>query len=171
MLVKNLRHRAKLFANSWRLAARFDVLLEPATTVKYIDTIRFGRKCTVQSGSYIYGSPAGLEVVFGDMCVVASNCMVLGTGGLTIGDYTHLGPNVVITTQYGDSRTDPCVESPTVQYAAVSIGSGCWLGSGCVIMPGTELGDRCVVAPNSVVFGRWPAGTKLSGNPARRIKY
>lgn len=171
MLLKNLRHRVKLTANAWRIMARYDVLLEPATTIKYPDTIRFGRKCTVQSGSYIYGSPRGEPVVFGEVCVVASNCMVLGTGGLTVGDYTHLGPNVVITTQFGDSRSDPCTETPKVQYAAVGIGSGCWLGSGCVIMPGTVLGDRCIVAPNSVVFGRWPAGTKLSGNPARRIKH
>jgi acetyltransferase-like isoleucine patch superfamily enzyme len=57
-----------------------------------------------------------------------------------------------------------------MRYAPVAIGRGCWIGIGAAIMPGAQLGDKCIVAPNSVVFGRWPDETHLSGNPARRTQ-
>jgi len=150
------------------VVARHDVVVEPGAVIKFWKSLRFGRRCTIQANAYVYGSRTGKPVTFGDYVVVSHGCMVLGEGGASIGDFTHLGPGVVLTTQYGDSRSDPCTPDPTVRYAAVSIGRGCWIGIGTALMPGAQLGDRCVVAPNSVVFGRWPDATHLSGNPARR---
>jgi acetyltransferase-like isoleucine patch superfamily enzyme len=167
MIVKNLRHRLKLFWQSARLIRRYDVLVERGVTIKYADSMSFGRHCTLQSGAYLYGSRSHRPVRFGDYVVVAGGCMVLGEGGLEIGDFTHLGPHVVLTTQYGDSASDMCRPDPQVKYLPVTVGRGCWIGAGAVIMPGTVLGDRCIVAPNSVVFGLWPAGRRLAGNPAR----
>ena len=100
--------------------------------------------------------------------VVAAGCMVLGEGGVAIGAHTHLGPHVVVTTQYGDSTGEMITGSPRLKVAPVVIGRGSWIGTGAVIMPGTVLGERCVVAPGSVVFGVWGDGVTLSGNPARR---
>jgi acetyltransferase-like isoleucine patch superfamily enzyme len=58
--------------------------------------------------------------------------------------------------------------SPGIKTLPISVGRGCWIGSGAVLMPGTKLGDGSVVAPNSVVYGSFGAGVKLSGSPARR---
>lgn len=170
VLLKNVKHRAKIAANTFHLMLRHDVLIEPAVTIKYWQSISFGRKCTLQACSYVYGSRRGLPVRFGNHVVVAHAAMILGEGGVEIGDFTHLGPQTVLTTQYGDSQSDSRTDTPTVKYAKVEIGAGCWVGSGAVIMPGTKLGDRCIVSPNSVVFGRWRDGTILSGNPARPQK-
>jgi len=170
VLWKNLKHRTKTAANALNLVLRYDVLIEPAVTVKYWRSISFGEKCTLQSCSYVYGSRRGLSVEFGNHVVVAHASMILGEGGVEIGDFTHLGPQTVLTTQYGDSRSESRTSAPSVKYAKVKIGAGCWIGSGSVIMPGTILGDRCIVSPNSVVFGRWRDGTVLSGNPARAQK-
>lgn len=168
MIGKNLAHRFRLVRHNWTLMWRFDVLLEPGVTTKYIDSIEFGRHTTVQAGSYIYGSRFGHPVRFGDHTVLAPGVIVLGDGGFELGESSHLGPRVVVTTQYGDSRSDMLAPQTTLKYAAVRIGRGCWIGSGSVVMPGATLGERCVVAPNSVVFGRWPDGSHLAGNPARR---
>jgi acetyltransferase-like isoleucine patch superfamily enzyme len=165
---KNVRHRLRLAWQNLQIAARYDVLLEPGVTLKYIDTITFGIHTTVQSGAYIYGSRKGASVSFGDHVVVAAGAIVLGEGGVTVGEFTHLGPHVVVTSQYGDSTAEMLTASPTVRTDPVHIGRGSWIGSGAVVMPGARLGDRCVVAPGSVVYGRWPDDTKLAGNPARR---
>jgi acetyltransferase-like isoleucine patch superfamily enzyme len=122
----------------------------------------------VQSGTYIYGSRSGKKVIVGNHVVMSSSCMVLGEGGAHIDDYSHLGPHVIVTTQYGDSSSDMCNSRPMLKCREVRIGKGCWIGSGSVIMAGTVLGDRCIVAPNSVVYGTWKDGTQLMGNPARR---
>lgn len=168
MIFKNLRHRVRLYGQLFKLARRYDVLIERAVTVKYVDSISFGRKCTLQSGVYVYGSRSGKRVEFGDCVAIGAGCMLLGEGGMRIGDYSHFGPRVVATTQYGDPGSDKLVEDATLKYAAVSLGRGCWIGAGSVIMPGTVLGDRCVVAPNSVVYGAWGDGITLAGNPARK---
>jgi acetyltransferase-like isoleucine patch superfamily enzyme len=156
--------------NRLMVITHHDVILEPGTVVKFWKSLSFGGHCTVQANAYIYGSRAGNAVSFGDYVVISPSCMVLGEAGLSIGDYTHLGPGVVVTTQYGDSRTESRDPNPVVRYSAVKIGRGCWIGIGAAIMPGAQLGDKCIVAPNSVVFGRWPESTHLSGNPARRTR-
>lgn len=167
MIWKNVRHRLRLAWRDALVAWRFDVLVEKGVTFKYVETISFGRHTTVQSGAYVYGSRTGEAVVFEDGVVLAPNVVVLGEGGVRLGAHTHLGPNVVLTTQYGDARAEMATASPKVRAAPVRVGRGCWVGSGAVLMPGATLGDGCVVAPNSVVFGAWPDGSRLSGNPAR----
>lgn len=170
MLLKNLRHRARLHWNLLNLMWRFDVVAEPAVTVKYWRSIRIGRHCMLQTAAYLYGSRSGCELLLGDHVVVSNACMLLAEGGIAIGSFTHLGPQVVITTQYGDSSGEMCTENPVRKLAPVRIGAGCWIGSGAVIMPGTVLGDRCIVSPNAVVFGSWGDDASLTGNPARRLR-
>jgi acetyltransferase-like isoleucine patch superfamily enzyme len=168
VIAKNIRHRLRLYGLLWRFARRHDVLIERAVTVKYIDAISVGRHCTLQSGVYLYGSRRGLPVVFGDYVAIGAGCKLLGEAGFEIGDYTHFGPNVVLTTQYGDASAERMKAEASLKYAPVKVGAGCWVGAGSVILPGASLGDGCIVEPNSVVFGSWPAGTRLRGNPARR---
>ncbi len=167
MILKNIRHRLKLEWQLLKLMYRYDVLVEKAVTIKYVDSIRIGRHCTLQSGVYLYGSRSGKPVLLGDYVAIGGGGILLGEGGLEVGDFTHLGPRVVITTQYGDSRSDKLQPNAVLKYAAVKLGRGCWIGAGSVIMPGSKLGEGCIVAPNSVVIGNWPDATVLSGNPAR----
>jgi acetyltransferase-like isoleucine patch superfamily enzyme len=169
VIAKNIRHRLRLYRLLWQLARRHDVLIERDVTVKYIDSIRIGVHCTLQSGVYLYGSRRGLPVVFGDFVAIGPGCALLGEGGFEIGRYTHFGPHVVLTTQYGDASAERMQPEAALKYAPVAIGEGCWIGAGAVILPGVSLGAACIVEPNSVVFGAWPAGSRLRGNPARRV--
>lgn len=169
MLTLNIKQMIRRGWNWWNVVVRHDVLVESSVTIKYWRSLRFGKKCTVQSAAYIYGSRNSNPVCFGNSTVISHGCMLLGEGGLSVGDFTHLGPAVVVTTQYGDSASDQCSENPIVKYSPVKIGKGCWIGAGSVIMPGTVLGDRCIVAPNSVVYGVWKDNAKLAGNPARNM--
>jgi acetyltransferase-like isoleucine patch superfamily enzyme len=52
----------------------------------------------------------------------------------------------------------------------VRIGSGSWLGANSVILPGTQLGDHCVVAAGAVVRGEFASHTVLAGVPARIVR-
>lgn len=169
MILKNIKHRLKLYLINFKVMRKYDVLIEKGVTIKYWESISFGEKCTVQSGAYIYGSRTGQRVEIGNHVVVAASCMILGEGGLVVGDYTHLGPHVIVTTQYGEDRTDRSSAEQKMKFRPVKIGKGCLVGSGSVIMPNSVLGDSCTVAPNSVVYGAWEDNAKLMGNPARHI--
>jgi acetyltransferase-like isoleucine patch superfamily enzyme len=49
----------------------------------------------------------------------------------------------------------------------VIIGNYVWVGSRVTILPGTELGDGCIVQAGAVVSGKFPANAIVGGNPAR----
>ena len=99
------------------------------------------------------------------------NSVILGDGGVHIEDGTHFGPNVVLTTQYGDRNKTSDYSNVVLKYLPIKIGKGVWIGSGSIIMPGTILGDYSSIAPNSVVYGKWGSNVNLIGNPARKRRF
>ena len=53
---------------------------------------------------------------------------------------------------------------------AVNLKEGCWLGTGCCILPGVTVGKNSVVAANSVVTKDVPDYTVVAGAPGKIIK-
>ncbi|MGG9972109.1 acyltransferase [Ferruginibacter sp. SUN002] len=93
-------------------------------------------------------------------------CYITGRGGLTIGDYTQIAPNVVIVTANHD-----VYDSRKHILAPVKIGKYCWIGAGAKIMPGVVLGDWTVVGAGAVVTRSFEEGyCILGGVPAKKIK-
>jgi acetyltransferase-like isoleucine patch superfamily enzyme len=93
-------------------------------------------------------------------------CYIQGKGGIYIGDYTQIAPNVVIV-----SANHDLYDSRKHNKAAVKIGKYCWLGAGCKIMPGVELGDFTIVAAGAVVTKSFVNGyCVIAGVPAIAIK-
>ncbi len=52
----------------------------------------------------------------------------------------------------------------------IVIGNHVWIGAGCRLLPGTNLGDGCVVAAGSTVNGSFDPGTLVGGTPARPLR-
>lgn len=50
------------------------------------------------------------------------------------------------------------------------IGNDVWFGRNCTILPGTRIGDGCIVAAHAVVSGEFPPYSLIGGNPARLIR-
>jgi acetyltransferase-like isoleucine patch superfamily enzyme len=97
---------------------------------------------------------------------IMGGCYITGRGGLYIGDYTQIAPNVVIVTanhDVYDSRKH--IEAP------VKIGKYCWIGAGAKIMPGVELGDWTIIGSGAVVTKSFIDGyCVIAGVPATKIK-
>ena len=86
-----------------------------------------------------------------------------------IGDYTMIGPNVIITT--GGHPILPELREKGYQYnAPVHIGRNCWLGAGVIILPGVTIGDNTVIGAGSVVTKDIPANVVAVGNPCRVLR-
>jgi acetyltransferase-like isoleucine patch superfamily enzyme len=94
----------------------------------------------------------GSKVSIGDRVTISSNVFI-GTTDVEI--------NEEISIAFKDWRK---VERP------VLIGSNCFIGYGAVLLPGTVLGDGCVVGANAVVRGCFKSGSIVAGNPARILR-
>ena len=110
-------------------------------------------------------------VTVGQKCVIGRGSHIVGHWSITIGDEVQLGPNVYITDQ-NHSYLDPEVPvgRQLPEESAVSIGSGSWLGTQVVILPGTHLGRNTTVAAGAVVRGTFPDHVVLGGVPARVLR-
>ena len=107
----------------------------------------------------------------GDRCRIGRGSHVVAHFSIDIEDDVHTGPYVYITDQnhsYEDLSTPIGLQWPVDQ--AVHIGSGTWLGTGAIILPGANIGDQVVVAAGSVVLGEVPDHCVVAGVPARIVR-
>lgn len=67
-------------------------------------------------------------------------------------------------------RTGGVQDHSKIRTREIRIGKGSFLGAGCVIMKGTQIGENCVIAAHSVVSGKIPDNQIWGGNPAKYLK-
>ena len=120
----------------------------------------------------IYGEKymhVGSNTIFADHVTLSVG--IVSHFRIDIGDGVYTGMNVYITDQnhtYDDIDTPIGRQHPVDE--PVRIGSGSWIGSGAIILPGADIGEHVVVAANSVVRGTIPANSVVAGVPAKVVR-
>ena len=110
-------------------------------------------------------------VRIGDRTMIGRGSHIVGHFSIDIGDDIQTGPYVYITDQnHGYENPDEPVGAQWPNDVPVSIGSGSWIGTGVVILPGTTLGRNVVVAAGAVVRGTFPDHSVIAGVPARLVR-
>lgn len=97
----------------------------------------------------------------------SQNVYINAKNGISIGDYTNIGPSVGIISANHDFINNEAhsVTGPIV------IGRHCWFGMGSVVLPGVVLGDFTIVGAGTIVTRNFEEGyCVLAGNPAKVIK-
>ncbi|MCB0699237.1 MAG: acyltransferase [Chitinophagales bacterium] len=105
----------------------------------------------------------GKETFPGD----SPNVYINAQNGVTIGDYSNLGPAVgIISANHDFVDNSQAADAPPIE-----IGRYCWMGMGAIILPGVRLGDFTIVGAGAVVTKSFPDGfCVIAGNPAKVIK-
>jgi acetyltransferase-like isoleucine patch superfamily enzyme len=110
-------------------------------------------------------------VIIGDRCLIGRGSAIVGHYRIDIGDDVYTGMNVYITDQnHGYEDISAPIGTQDPQDDPVVVGSGSWIGSGAVVLPGAQLGEHCVVAANSVVRGEFPPYSVVAGVPAKLVR-
>jgi acetyltransferase-like isoleucine patch superfamily enzyme len=104
----------------------------------------------------------------GDGCLLGRSTTVNAHHRIVIGDAVWMGDGVYITDQNHD-WSDPRrpIGAQAQEPRAVHIGAESWIGNGAMILPGSTIGQRCVVAAGAVVTGPVPDHSIVGGVPAR----
>lgn len=174
-IIRILRHRVEY---------RYPSLIDHPTAVwdygyADLDAITLGTGVNVQAFTEIVvrkratfsAIPGRLEI--GDGVFIGAGVNIRAAGGaITIGAGSAIGQHTVLVAANHRVERDaahigtPWDESRT----GVQLGRNVWVGAGCVLLPGTVVGDNAVVAAGAVVTGTVPPDELWGGVPARTLK-
>ncbi|MCK9443846.1 MAG: acyltransferase [Tissierellaceae bacterium] len=123
-----------------------------------VDPIRYAKRKGVKLGSNVkfYGCKPGMFstepwlITIGNNVYITSNCRFI----------THDGGTLILRKEVPDLELT----------APIRIGNDVYIGIGTTILPGTSIGNRCIVGACSCVKGTFPDNSVIAGVPARVIK-
>lgn len=127
----------------------------------------FGEGCYVEPP--LHANFGGKHVHFGRNVYANFNLTLVDDTYIYVGDYTMLGPNVVLATA-GHPLFPPLRKLGYQYNAPVHIGQNCWLGAGVIVLPGVTIGDNTVVGAGSVVTKDLPSNVLAVGTPCRVVR-
>ena len=143
--------------------------------INYGKGLTIGYSCrfeTFQKNNISHG-----VIEIGENCRIGDRVHITACESVKIGDNCLFASNILITDNqhgiYGGATQSSPIEHPNnrvIDAKKVVIGNNVWLGENVVILPGTEIGDGCVVGANSVVNKSIKSGTIAVGSPAIPIK-
>lgn len=113
-----------------------------------------GENCYIEPP--LHANWGGAHCHFGKGVYANFNLTLVDDSHIYVGDYTMIGPNVVIAT--AGHPILPELREKQYQYnMPIHIGRNCWIGAGALIMPGVTIGDNTVIGAGSVVTRDIPA--------------
>ena len=114
---------------------------------------------------------SGQNTSLGNGSFVNRGSTIDDRGPITIGDHTMIAAGAILTT-HGHILDDFSKPLPFGgrTMAPITIGSNSVIGFRSVVMPGVTIGDRVIVASNSVVTKDIPDRWVVGGAPAKKIK-
>lgn len=117
------------------------------------------------------GAKVAGNVTFGPDCSVWYNAVIRGDEApITIGENTNIQDNATLHTNYGQPLW--VGNGVTVGHNAIlhgcTVGDGCLIGMGAIVLDGAVLGKGCFVGAGALVTGGMnaPDGSLILGNPA-----
>jgi maltose O-acetyltransferase len=125
--------------------------------------VRFKRDIRIEHPENVY---LGTKTYFGP------NVLLDGRGGITIGDNTTIGCNVVILSANHDYQGNALPYEHNVYiHKPVAIACNVWIGANVLIVPGVSIGDGAIVAAGTIVTSNVEPLAIVGNQPMRTIKY
>ena len=113
-------------------------------------------------------------------CCFIMNCTFVDCNKITIGNNVLVASNVQLYTSTHpvglSERLSPGWTPESGEYFCrtyalpITIGNGCWIGGGVIILPGVTIGDGSVIGAGSVVTKDISDNSLAVGNPCRVIR-
>jgi len=111
------------------------------------------------------------KIKIGNHVGISEFSWIDGNGGIEIGDYTRIGPQVTIVSfnHKSEDKNIPIKLQGKI-LKKIIIGKDVWIGAGAKILGGVNVGDGAIIAAGAVVKDDVKPYTIVGGIPAKKIK-
>ena len=129
--------------------------------------------CSIFRAVKLRTHTAGAEIIVRKGSILNGTSIVARSRRIEIGEGTYIAPNCIIM---DSDFHDPWPSEGRFTRTGVEndreviIGKNVWIGTGCIILKGTVIGDNSIIGAGSVVNSNIPAGCLAAGVPARVVK-
>ena len=178
-LISNILHkRTEYLPKFKKLFGAFgeNSVIEHPSNITFHKNIFIGNNTTILNNSriniYNYLTQNNANITIGNNCYIGTHLSILVGADITIGNEVFIASNVLITSEsHGmDPESNiPYMDQPLI-CKPITIGDGTWIGEKVCILPGVNIGKKCVIGAASVVTKDIPDYSIAVGNPARIIK-
>lgn len=110
----------------------------------------------------------GFDITMSD-CYFNRQVFVDASAPVRIGTRVQFGPRASIITSTHRIGTS-AQRAIGAETAPVSVGDGCWIGAGAMILPGVSVARGCVIAAGAVVTKDTAQDGLYAGVPATRVR-
>lgn len=161
-----------------RLAGTSDLYIGPQMRINSLEEVSIGRGVSIGRNSRFLivnnyqGKVYTPSISIGDRVNIGNRFSALSAASIVIDNDCLIASDVLITSENHGTNPELSASYGTTPLEAepVHIGKGCWLAEKVSIMPGVNLGERCIVAAGAVVTKSFPAYSMVGGVPARLLK-
>lgn len=129
--------------------------------------VKIGKNVRICSSVQFLGSG---EIEIGDDVWIGHEVMIVSTARIKIGSHVDIAPRVFIGTGTHEIDSNGSHSAGKGKNIPVFIGDGVWLCVNSTILPGSDIGNKTVIAAGAVVKGVLPERIVAGGNPARPLK-
>lgn len=133
--------------------------------------ISIGDRVRIFPGVRLEAIDSGRIEIGSNLAIEQNVQIVSAQNTLRVGNDVTIAANVFISNvDHNYSLVSSSVMDQGNTVRDTSIGEGCFIGYGAVILPGTRLGTHCVVGSNSVLKGDYGDNVVIVGAPGEIIK-
>lgn len=154
---------------------RDSVILPPPVAIINPASVAIGSGVYIRSYLCIeaFAPPDRVVLRIGDRVNIGHNVRFVATNGIEIAEDAGIGHGSTVADTIHDPeevlKGIPAAQTSFLSGPPLRIERGAWIGNNCVLNRGITIGERAIIAPNSVVTRDVPPETMVSGNPGRRV--
>jgi acetyltransferase-like isoleucine patch superfamily enzyme len=128
-----------------------------------------GYNCDIETGLVFHNCDNFSNLVIGNNCHIGKHCLFDLRDKIEIEDNVVISMQTALITHQDLSNSELSVQYPA-SAARIYIGANSYIGSGTILLKGTDVGRFSIIAAKSLVTKNVPSFTLVGGVPAKFIK-
>lgn len=165
------------------------VLIDGENLISVGDNVHIDKYCIISTGRKLLGyvkrkkntlfTAEEGELIIGNNVHIAHFSIIMAYGGVIIANNCGLSSGVKIyslTNLPNDLKDSNKIisimphETAPFLLSPIVIEENVWIALNCLVMPGVCIGKNSFVQSNSLLMGKFPENSYISGQPAKRIR-